>query len=158
MLKYTPHQIIATLLNAGFDEWQSTVMLAIAYAETAGSLDVHTVHVVDGDPMSPAYRSVDWSFVAINDHHWEQRLIEAEIIDPNVTLSQQLLDPEIAAKAARFIYGDARGGGPMMDGFRPWNEFDNGNWLWYISHAEKIIREMDIIQWIPPALRPDPDA
>lgn len=139
----TPTEAAQHLVDAGFTGWQVVTMTAIAGAESG--FEPHAVHVVDSNPSSKAYRSIDMGLFQINDFWWEAALRNADILKPGLPASVQLLDPAINARAAWFVFIESGGDEDPHEGYEAWTTWRVDRHLPFMCDAEAAANDVGAI-------------
>lgn len=150
----TPVEAAQHLADTGFEGWQVAVMTAIAGAESG--YDEHAFHLLDSNPESRAYLSVDWGLVQDNDHWLMARpegggpslyeeLVAAGVLRDDLPLSQQLLDPAINCKVARAIFEKAGGDEEPWRGYQRWTTWKFDLHMPFMERAIVAAREIGAV-------------
>jgi hypothetical protein len=130
------------LADTGWVGWQIVVMGAIGYAESA--LNPHAVHLVDGNPLSPWYLSLDLGWLQVNDAANGALLVSKGVLTPLRAASQQLLDPLTCAKAARAVFESRGGPRDPIAGYNAWTTFKSGAYAPFKAPALRAARAVGV--------------
>lgn len=118
---YTSEQIAKVILDDGqVGGWLAIDFIAIALAESGGN--AHAVHVVDRDPASKAYLSLDLGMWQINTYWW-----------PTVSIADSLT-PEKQWVHVRTLSKHSDRWGYKLD---LWTTWTNGRAYDFLSVARK---------------------
>jgi hypothetical protein len=130
------------LVGVGFVGWQVVVMGAIGYAES--NLRPHAINLNDHDSRSPWFLSMDWGVWQINDAANQSALIGKGVLTPLRAVSQQLLDPVVNVKAARYVFVSRGGERDPLAGYSGWSAFKSGAYAQYKPAALKAARTIGV--------------
>lgn len=124
-------EIAQHLRNAGFTGFQLVNMTAIILAENGG--DAHAVNVVDKNPASPAYLSLDIGLCSLNTHWWPRPSIRERLTPASACREAKLLWQERfdRARARGLSWTDA-----SNDAYSGWNVFGYGWHTQFLDRAK----------------------
>jgi hypothetical protein len=145
--RWTPDDIAAGLVRAGFAGWPVRTMGAIVYAESAGYVWAHGINT--DEASGAAYLAEGHGLAGLDDYWimrtWRAGDLMASYWSGERSFSQLAKDPEWNLAMARQVYllGVLRYG--WADAYKAWTSYKNGRHLPFLPAATVAARNVGAI-------------